>query len=447
LRYLESSLIRGKGNRFWLRANAAISQWSSRSNCSNALAVALPGRKSPSMLPGFRFLIAAIVFSCSVIVFGLGAAALFRAAHEQFASSSSWRGAPEADFTAFLPQAEAPRPVIAMLRIEPSMLQSESASSEMQPDATADSQVSDTQVPDTQVSNIQVPNTQVSNTQVSNTRVSNTRVSDSQVSNSQVSGSQVSNTQVSNTQVSGSEVSGTQVTNTQVSDSQVSNSQVSHTQMSEAPAETCLPAPAAPAEHDTRADVGPARLAAAEMPANTERSEAPPEMPAARAHDVPQPASTLLPAAFARAPMTETAELLQQLASVGTVPAASNLPAATPPAQAFAAKPDPIAVKLASLGNLSMAGDPPAVVERHASLKTASIQLHRSFVKKRLARARLARQQRLAETRRVRQRQMAQRARAVRNAAHQQQQQLADPFAQQQGFGQQALGQQTAQTR
>jgi hypothetical protein len=356
------------------------------------------------MLPGFRFLLAAIVFSCSVIVFGLGAAALFRAAHEQFASSSSWRGAPEADFTAFLPQAEAPRPVIAMLRIEPSMLQPESASSEMQPDATADSQVSDSQAPDTQVSNIHVPNTQVS-------KVSDTQVSDTQVTNSQVSGSQVS-----------------------------------HTQMSEAPAETCLPAPAAPAEHDTRADVGPTRLAAAEMPANTERSEAAPEMPAARAHDVPQPASTLLPAAFARAPMTETAELLQQLASVGTVPAASNLPAATPPAQAFAAKPDPIAVKLASLGNLSMAGDPPAVVERHASLKTASIQLHRSFVKKRLARARLARQQRLAETRRVRQRQMAQRARAVRNAAHQQQQ-LADPFGQQQGFGQQALGQQTAQTR
>jgi hypothetical protein len=71
------------------------------------------------MLPGLRFLVAAIVFSFSVIVFGLGAAALFRAAHEQFASSSSWRATPETSFTTFLPQVEPPRPMIAMLRVEP----------------------------------------------------------------------------------------------------------------------------------------------------------------------------------------------------------------------------------------------------------------------------------------------------------------------------------------
>ena len=44
------------------------------------------------MLPGFRFLFAAIVLSMSVLVFGLGAAALLRAAHEEFASSAPlWR--------------------------------------------------------------------------------------------------------------------------------------------------------------------------------------------------------------------------------------------------------------------------------------------------------------------------------------------------------------------
>jgi hypothetical protein len=68
------------------------------------------------MLPGFRFLLAAIVFSMSILVFGLGAAALLRAAHEQFASNPSWRGAPE---TMFAQRGETSPPVLAMLRVEP----------------------------------------------------------------------------------------------------------------------------------------------------------------------------------------------------------------------------------------------------------------------------------------------------------------------------------------
>jgi hypothetical protein len=67
------------------------------------------------MLPGFRFLFAAIVLSMSVMVFGLGAAALLRAAHEEFASNPSWHATPETSFA----QSEATRPVLAMLRIEP----------------------------------------------------------------------------------------------------------------------------------------------------------------------------------------------------------------------------------------------------------------------------------------------------------------------------------------
>ena len=67
------------------------------------------------MLPGFRFLFAAIVLSMSILVFGLGAAALLRAAHEQFASNPSWHAAPEANFAQ---QAEATRPVLAMLRVD-----------------------------------------------------------------------------------------------------------------------------------------------------------------------------------------------------------------------------------------------------------------------------------------------------------------------------------------
>jgi hypothetical protein len=68
------------------------------------------------MLPGFRFLFAAIVLSMSILVFGLGATALLRAAHEQFASNPSWHAAPEANFAQ---AADATRPVLAMLRVEP----------------------------------------------------------------------------------------------------------------------------------------------------------------------------------------------------------------------------------------------------------------------------------------------------------------------------------------
>jgi hypothetical protein len=68
------------------------------------------------MLPGFRFLFAAIMLSMSLLVFGLGAAALLRAAHESFASNSSWRGAPEVTFTQ---RNDATLPVLATLRVEP----------------------------------------------------------------------------------------------------------------------------------------------------------------------------------------------------------------------------------------------------------------------------------------------------------------------------------------
>ncbi len=67
------------------------------------------------MLPGFRFLFAAILLSMSVLVFGLGAAAVLRAAHEQFAESGSWRPAPD---TSAAQQGEMAAPVLAMLRVD-----------------------------------------------------------------------------------------------------------------------------------------------------------------------------------------------------------------------------------------------------------------------------------------------------------------------------------------
>jgi hypothetical protein len=90
--------------------------WSPRSQMLKAFAKPREGGTCLFMLPGFRFLFAAIVLSMSILVFGLGAAALLRAAHEQFANNPSWHAAPEAMFAQ---QPEATRPVLATLRIEP----------------------------------------------------------------------------------------------------------------------------------------------------------------------------------------------------------------------------------------------------------------------------------------------------------------------------------------
>src|SRR6478735_2194443 len=69
-----------------------------------------------SMLPGFRFLFTAIVLSMSVLIFGLGAAALLRAKHEEFANLPSRRATPEPMFARLN---DDPPPTLALLRIDP----------------------------------------------------------------------------------------------------------------------------------------------------------------------------------------------------------------------------------------------------------------------------------------------------------------------------------------
>jgi hypothetical protein len=92
------------------------------------------------MLPGFRFLFAAIVLSLSVLIFGLGAAALLRAAHEEFASMPSRRAPPE---TVFAQQSEPAAPTLALLRFDPPVAEKApdivpmaAAPAEAAPDAT-----------------------------------------------------------------------------------------------------------------------------------------------------------------------------------------------------------------------------------------------------------------------------------------------------------------------
>src|SRR5690349_149530 len=71
------------------------------------------------MLPGIRFLFAAIVLSMSILIFGLGAAALLRAAHEEVSSVPTRRVMPEPVFAQ--QPVEAPPPTLALLRIEPAI--------------------------------------------------------------------------------------------------------------------------------------------------------------------------------------------------------------------------------------------------------------------------------------------------------------------------------------
>ena len=85
------------------------------------------------MLPGFRFLFVAIVLSMSVLVFGLGAATLFRAAHQEFASTPSWRAAPE---TMFAQQPEE-TPTLAMLRVDAPPATEQKAATDVAPVVTA----------------------------------------------------------------------------------------------------------------------------------------------------------------------------------------------------------------------------------------------------------------------------------------------------------------------
>jgi len=68
------------------------------------------------MLPGFRFLFTAIVLSMSILIFGLGAAALLRSAHEEFANHPSRRATPEPMFARLN---DGPPPTLALLRVDP----------------------------------------------------------------------------------------------------------------------------------------------------------------------------------------------------------------------------------------------------------------------------------------------------------------------------------------
>ena len=99
------------------------------------------------MLPGFRFLFTAIVLSMSILVFGLGAAALLRAAHEEFANLPSRRVTPEPRFAR---RNDGPPPTLALLRVNPPVAEkpAENVSAAAVPEATIDAPAPAGQIPD-----------------------------------------------------------------------------------------------------------------------------------------------------------------------------------------------------------------------------------------------------------------------------------------------------------
>jgi hypothetical protein len=98
------------------------------------------------MLPGLRFLFGAIVLSMSVLVFGLGAAALLRGAHEEFASMPSRRPPPETIFAQS--NNDAARPVLSMLRVDPPAEEPKVPANQASENQAPDNQASENQAPE-----------------------------------------------------------------------------------------------------------------------------------------------------------------------------------------------------------------------------------------------------------------------------------------------------------
>ncbi len=77
------------------------------------------------MLPGFRFIIMTLMLSTSVLIFGLGAAAILRATHEEFTSLPSSRTMeqplPMTFDERFNAAAPPPGPTLSLLRVEPEL--------------------------------------------------------------------------------------------------------------------------------------------------------------------------------------------------------------------------------------------------------------------------------------------------------------------------------------
>ena len=297
------------------------------------------------MLPGFRFLFAAIVLSMSVLVFGLGATAVLRAAHEQFAESGSWRPAPEASVAQ---QSEIAKPVLALLRVDPQAAEPKTADA---PVATARAQgaeiASPPPEPDTTAAQDTTPPPETGNTALAATEPATTGAAKLELR-----------------------------------------------------AEVM---PDAPKANDERQPAVVAAISASQEPA---RPEAPAAQPAA-AVEVPAPADTNTRAAAPSPPAAPAptaaprispppeANEPAELSAAGAAPAAPEAAPPTAPEPSTLAAADPATARIATLGG------PPVTIEEPAQSKSVLDQSEarmKEWEKERARRRRLAAQRaRLAQ--------------------------------------------------
>ncbi|MGJ4943256.1 hypothetical protein ACQR1W_21950 [Bradyrhizobium sp. HKCCYLS1011] len=335
------------------------------------------------MLPGFRFLFGAIVFSLSILVFGLGAAALLRAAHEQFASNTTWRAAPTTGFNTFLPQPD--QPVLAVLQVDPRL-------SVPIPALPAAVEAPDKAAEDTVDA-------------------------------------------VAPAGRGAAERDGLSMDTSKA---------VQVVPEAAVPAPEVVTAVAVPMPAPTAADQ--ADIVSVEHPTTDVTDSAAAVLPSAVTGDTKSRDMATTQVADATPAPTQpdtTAATSSRVDSAEPVSSAIATPTSPASTQPTPKTPDPIAIKIASLEDQPAIGEKQPAAgenEQKASVKVASVQLHRSVVKKRIAR------ERLAARRAKQQRLLAQRARVARQAAIARQQQLAaDPFAQQPTFAQPPpFGQQAA---
>nr|WP_315811684.1 hypothetical protein [Bradyrhizobium sp. SZCCHNR2028] len=352
---------------------------------SNVSAVPLPWRELPSMLPGFRFLVAAIVCSISLTIFGMGAAALLRAAHEQFASNASWRTTQASGFTTFLPPAE-PTPVLAVLRVD-----SIPTPPVTPPPVVADAAPATSEQPS-------APSTAAPLTEAP--EVTPVAVATDLPTPSLPA-----------------ETVDTSRTSAIVATASATNDRI----------ESIKPERPIP---DTTASI----VVPVEKAFDKPSMDSSPEIAATA-----PPRASREAAAAVVAPPPPARQILASADPMMTTAAAASTALAPVPAVL-----DPIAAKLAALAEQPAHQERPAASEHRASVKVASIQLRRSILKKRQARekqiaARRANQRRIAQRLRS--------ARQAAAAAQQQQAAFPDPFGQQ-PFGQpQAVSQQAAGPR
>lgn len=85
------------------------------------------------MLPGFRLAMISVLLAASVLIFGLGAAALLRVTREEFAFAQALRTL-QTPRSPFVAEAPPPPPTLALLRVDPPIVASDTESAP-EPDA------------------------------------------------------------------------------------------------------------------------------------------------------------------------------------------------------------------------------------------------------------------------------------------------------------------------